>query len=103
MIAVGKELESANSAPQVRRALWSYVVLSTEIDMAETSIALGFATRRRWRRLWWRRGMPDVEQDRRLLDQTYWHYRILLARADGELPAWEGIRIVRERVKAIAD
>ena len=39
---------------------------------------------------------PDPEVQQIALD-LYWHYRIIVARAEGKLPAWEGIRLVRER------
>lgn len=39
---------------------------------------------------------PDLELQRVALE-LYWHYRIILAREEGVLPAWEGIRLVRER------
>jgi hypothetical protein len=39
---------------------------------------------------------PDPEAQQAALD-LYWYYRIILARAEGRLPAWEGIRLVRER------
>jgi hypothetical protein len=31
-------------------------------------------------------------------EELYWWLRIVIARADGDLPAWEGIRVVREQV-----
>ena len=37
---------------------------------------------------------PEVHQ---LVLELYWHSRLILARAEGKLPAWEGIRLVRGR------
>ena len=39
---------------------------------------------------------PDPEVQQAELD-LYWYSRIILARVEGKLPAWEGIRLVRER------
>jgi len=36
-------------------------------------------------------------QDKQIILQLYWWFAIVTARQKGELPAWEGIRIVRER------
>ncbi len=41
---------------------------------------------------------PDPKTQQAALE-LYWYYRVIQAREAGELPAWEGIRLVRERRK----
>ena len=59
--------------------------------------------------VWWRRlrgahqaedaADTKPEQDRLEMDvsELYWWLQVIMAREDGKLPAWEGIRIVREQ------
>lgn len=47
-----------------------------------------------WRRL--RRSLDDTEKLKQDVLDLYWFLRIVQAREVGELPAWEGIRLVRE-------
>ena len=52
--------------------------------------------------MFWRRepaGDSIRKQKQSVLD-LYWWLRIVIARETGELPAWEGIRFVREQVDA---
>jgi energy-coupling factor transporter ATP-binding protein EcfA2 len=53
-------------------------------------------------RLWWkpwrrfRRSMDDIEKMKQDVLDLYWSLRMVQAREAGKLPAWEGIRLVRE-------
>lgn len=47
----------------------------------------------RWK--WWNKSTSRAERQATYLE-LYWFYTILLLRETGELPAWEGIRLVRE-------
>ncbi len=47
-----------------------------------------------WRRL--RRSMDDTEKKKQDVLDLYWSLRLVQAREAGKLPAWEGIRLVRE-------
>ena len=52
---------------------------------------------------WWQKllgAKSAYEADQQTVLQAYWWMQILLLREEGKLPAWEGIRIVRERVKS---
>lgn len=42
----------------------------------------------------------DYDTSQQIVLQAYWWMQILLLREEGKLPAWEGIRIVRERKQA---
>ncbi|MBS1791509.1 MAG: NACHT domain-containing protein [Acidobacteria bacterium] len=56
---------------------------------------------RPWWQQWLRpRRQSNDEEDRKIVLNAYWWLQIVNARAEGKLPAWEGIRIVRERVQA---
>jgi hypothetical protein len=50
---------------------------------------------------WWRRlfsrGAGEWEAEKQTALDLYWSLKIIAAREEGKLPAWEGIRIVRER------
>ncbi|MFN0112320.1 MAG: hypothetical protein ACKVZH_25955 [Blastocatellia bacterium] len=46
------------------------------------------------------RAKSGDEAGSRVLLEAHWWLQIVNARAEGKLPAWEGIRIVRERVQA---
>lgn len=55
---------------------------------------------------WWKRWLQQwttseltilSENEKGYILQYYWFFRILQAREEGKLPAWEGIRLVRER------
>lgn len=51
-----------------------------------------------WQRFFYLRIQKvDTELLREVMLAEYWHYKIIDARIEGHLPAWEGIRIVRER------
>jgi hypothetical protein len=93
-----------------------------EISHAETTISMRSAQKRYAARLlayahegfgllnsdsqpWWRRLLPsrnsaDYQEEKRMVLDTYWWLRIVMAREEGKLYAWEGIRIVRERIEA---
>ena len=51
-------------------------------------------------RFWWQFWRPrrriDDNQDKQVILNIYWWLKIIMAREKGQLPAWEGIRIVRE-------
>jgi hypothetical protein len=40
---------------------------------------------------------PPYAEERQIVQEAYWWLQIVLAREAGELPAWEAIRLVRER------
>ncbi|MDM8557693.1 NACHT domain-containing protein [Candidatus Parabeggiatoa sp. HSG14] len=50
---------------------------------------------------WWKRWLfrrkVDYTEDKEAVLNLYWWLQVVMAREKGELPAWEGIRIVRER------
>jgi hypothetical protein len=53
---------------------------------------------RPWYLRWLRRGAaPQYAEDRQDVLELYWCLQIVMAREAGQLPAWEGIRVVRER------
>jgi hypothetical protein len=49
------------------------------------------------KQLWLPRGRANYTEEKQLMQDTYWWLQIVLMREAGELPAWEGIRIVREQ------
>jgi hypothetical protein len=51
-----------------------------------------------WQRLLGIRGKGNWEERKQMALEAYWWLQIVRLREAGELPAWEGIRIVRERV-----
>lgn len=57
---------------------------------------------------WWQRLLRRRREDKSIAEaqqdtlDLYWWLQIVLAREEGKLPAWEGIRIVRESVQAQA-
>ncbi|HEC84863.1 MAG: hypothetical protein DRR08_10495 [Candidatus Parabeggiatoa sp. nov. 2] len=53
---------------------------------------------RPWRQRWLsRRSRIDYNEDKQDILNLYWWLQIVMAREEGKLSAWEGIRIVRER------
>jgi energy-coupling factor transporter ATP-binding protein EcfA2 len=52
---------------------------------------------RSWWQRWFSRRQIDYNEDRQALLNLYWWLQLVIAREEGQLPAWEGIRIVRER------
>ncbi len=50
-----------------------------------------------WERYLFRRRKSDYSEDKQAILNLYWWLQIVIARKEGKLPAWEGIRIVRER------
>ncbi len=52
------------------------------------------------RRIFRFRKARDYDEEKKIVLETYWHLQIVTAREEGRLRAWEGIRIVRERVEA---
>jgi len=50
-----------------------------------------------WRWLPQRKRISNYAADRQAILEVYWWLQIVEAREKGQLPAWEGIRIVRER------
>ncbi|MGN7611458.1 hypothetical protein ACQZV8_05155 [Magnetococcales bacterium HHB-1] len=50
-----------------------------------------------WNPLNWREGVDEHEQMAKKIQSLYWIYRLALAKSDGEIEAWEGIRLVREQ------
>jgi hypothetical protein len=51
-----------------------------------------------WQRLLRIRGKVNWEAGKQLALEAYWWLQIVRLREEGKLDAWEGIRIVRERV-----
>ncbi|HEV7892302.1 MAG TPA: NACHT domain-containing protein [Pyrinomonadaceae bacterium] len=47
-------------------------------------------------------GIPDLKASEQAALELYWWLQIVIARSDGKLPAWEGIRVVREEASADA-
>jgi hypothetical protein len=70
---------TARTATEVSKAQWRYVSRIAEYSY------VGFGK------------MKYAEGRQQAMLDFYWWLQILMARADGKLPAWEGIRIVRER------
>ena len=50
-----------------------------------------------WWQLWLYRQKSDYSKEKQVILDFYWSLQIVMAREQGQLPAWEGIRIVRER------
>jgi len=57
-------------------------------------------------RPWWQRWLSrrridynknKQNEDKQAILNLYWWLKFIMAREEGKLPAWEGIRIVRER------
>jgi hypothetical protein len=53
-----------------------------------------------WRRLLRSRKAVDYQEEKKMILDTYWWLQIVMAREEGMLHTWEGIRIVREKVQA---
>lgn len=62
------------------------------LDSKEGERGFRLSLWRNW--LPFRKGKPDTL--RRDALEGYWRFRVIVARAEQGLPAWEGIRIVRE-------
>jgi hypothetical protein len=62
-----------------------YGLLQKEISQKE----------RNW--LPFQRSPSPYAEERQIVQEAYWWLQLVLAREAGELPAWEGIRLVRER------
>ncbi len=63
---------------------------------------VGYGELEQMERPWWQRWLPHpakgrYAEDRQAILGVYWWLQIVDAREKGQLPAWEGIRIVRER------
>ncbi len=69
----------ANTLLELRQAWRKYVVRITEI------IWVGYNEK------------LDYSEEIKLILNLHWHLKIIIAREEGKLHAWEGIRIVRER------
>lgn len=88
---------NAGSPSAARKAQRAYVMRMI------VYIYEGHAKAKGGRALWARRPKPVYEEDYRVSHlrevlEIYWWLQIVTAREEGKLPAWEGIRVVRERV-----
>ncbi|RKZ73917.1 MAG: hypothetical protein DRR19_30565, partial [Candidatus Parabeggiatoa sp. nov. 1] len=87
----------ATATPVEARQAWrQYIAIVAE------SIWIGYdklekLERPGWKRWLFRRSQSDYCKDKQAILNLYWWLQIVMAREDGKLPAWEGIRIVRER------
>ena len=70
---------TAKTLLELRQAWRKYVVRITEI------IWVGYNEK------------LDYSEEIKLILNLHWHLKIIIAREEGKLHAWEGIRIVRER------
>jgi hypothetical protein len=73
-----------------------FVARMLEIALTNNQTQLQRRTPRWWRRLWQRHTAADLKQAHELDAQFYSWLQIVIAREEGKLQAWEGIRIVRE-------
>lgn len=91
---------SANKAVKIRQVVRKYV--AELLNFAHTRRQeMEKSDRRFWRRfLQPRREAEPTEKEKQEMVHTYWWLRIVAAREEGKLPAWEGIRIVCEQVPA---
>lgn len=94
---------NANTPLTIRRAQWRYTIRLLAYTYLGLEKWRGLAAPSGWRRLLRRRkGGDAIEEAQQATLELYWWLQIVLAREEGKLPAWEGIRIVRESVQAQA-
>jgi hypothetical protein len=79
-----------------RQAWRQYLAKFTEYNW------IGYHELEEHKRSWWqrwplRRRRNDYSDEKQALLNFYWWLQIVIERQKGELPVWEGIRIVRER------
>jgi hypothetical protein len=77
------DMAMAQTVPEAIRARWRYLARIAEYIYIGVD-HLGIDE------------IYEYKKDRQIILELYWWLQIVMARADGKLPAWEGIRIVRE-------
>jgi hypothetical protein len=91
---------SANSPPGSRHAYRRLIARMLEIALTSDQSPAYQIKPRWWRRLGQRQANDaDQKRARELAAQLYSWLQVVIAREEGKLPAWEGIRIVRELPK----
>jgi len=95
--------QTATTPSGIRQAFRKYAIRLLEyawigLNELEKEKTEEIVIRQWWQ--FWKRPSPKVEQTDYLekeqnILENYWRLKIIEARADGELPAWEGIRLVR--------
>jgi len=91
-----KECITATDSQQLRQAWRQYAARLAKL-LWKSYVALEqqhHARSRLWR--FWHR-CPNYGKNKNMMLSLYWWLQIIVARQQGQLPAWESIRIVRER------
>jgi energy-coupling factor transporter ATP-binding protein EcfA2 len=89
---------TATTSLEARQTWRQYLVSLTEY----TLIGYDELEKEKDYRPWWkrwlsrRRKIDFISKDKQTIQNLHWWLQIIIAREQGELPAWEGIRIVRE-------
>ncbi len=75
------------------------IIYELELQLNNTIILFDDLNRKTWKQWlqFWRYENIDNDLLRSIMLAEYWHYKLIDARIEGQLPAWEGIRIVCER------
>jgi hypothetical protein len=89
---------SANKAVKMRQVTRKYVAELLKIAHTRRQKMEKSGLRFRWGQP--HREAEPTEKEKQEVLHTYWWLQIMMAREEGRLPAWEGIRIVGEQVPA---
>lgn len=84
---------TATNSMSLRQALRKYAALVAEMIFNHYNEL----EQQHSQHFWSRRHQSDYHRKKKLILNLHWWLRVVIAREEGQLPAWEGIRLVRER------